>query len=174
MNSNETSGSGDSGATWAFLTLRLWLGARALLAGVEKFSEKITIEQPLRDASGAPDPSGAVVEVQQKVYGLAHYHAIPDALTTKLLQEPLLPQALTTAFLASLGYALIVLGAMLLLGICTRCALGLMGVLYTLLMAGLLLIHQEDGVAWLGIHAGLVAFALALSRHNRFTLTRKC
>ncbi len=174
MSSNETSQTCDPGATWAFLTLRLWLGARALLSGIEKFSEKVTIEQPLRDATGAPDPSGAVVEIQQKVYGLSHYHAIPEALTTKLLQEPLLPQSLTTAFLGSLGYTLIVLGAMLLLGICTRCALGLMGILYTLLMAGLLLIHQEDGVAWLGIHAGLIAFALALSRHNRFALTRKC
>ncbi len=174
MSSHPTSETGDAGATWAFLTLRLWLGTRALLSGVEKFSEKVTIEQPLRDASGAPDPSGAVVEVSQKVYGLSHYHAIPEALTTKLLQEPLLPAALTTAFLASLGYALVVLGAMLLLGICTRCSLILMGVLYTLLMAGLLLIHQEDGVAWLGIHAGLIAFALTLVRHNRFTLARKC
>jgi len=63
---------------------------------------------------------------------------------------------------------------MLLLGLWTRLSLVLMAVLYTLLMVGLLLIHQEDGVAWLGIHLGLVAFALTLARHNRFALTRRC
>ena len=38
---------------------------------------------------------------------------------------------------------------------------------------GLILIKQEDGVAWLGIHIALVAFALALARHNKFALLKK-
>ncbi len=63
---------------------------------------------------------------------------------------------------------------MLLLGFCTRLSLVLMAVLYILLTIGLLLIRQEDGVAWLGIHVGLIAFALTLARHNRFALTRRC
>ncbi len=98
MSASEVSPSDSSGATWAFLTLRLWLGARALLSGVEKFSEKITVEEPLRDANGVPDPSGAVVEIQRKVYGISHYHAVSESLQTKFLQEPLLPPALTTPF----------------------------------------------------------------------------
>ena len=160
------------GHTWAFLSLRLWLGARTLMAGVEKFSERITGQEPLLDASGAPDPSGAVVEVQKKVYGLGHYHALPESLQTKFLQEPLLPASLTTPFYASLGYVLVVLGLMILAGIFTRLSLVLTAILYTALMLGLLLIRQEDGVAWLGIHAGLIAFALVLSKYNRFSLTR--
>jgi thiosulfate dehydrogenase [quinone] large subunit len=42
-----------------------------------------------------------------------------------------------------------------------------------MLTVGLILIKQDDGVAWLGIHVALVAFALALARHNRFTLLKK-
>ena len=162
-----------SGQTWAFLTLRIWLGARTLLAGLEKFSEKITTQQPLLDANGAPDSSGAVVEVSKKVYGISHYHGIPEVLKTKFLDEPLLPQFLTTPFYAVLGYALVILGAALLLGIWTRLSLVLIGLLYTKLMLGLLLIHQEDVVAWLAIHAVLIANALLLSKHNRFSITRK-
>ena len=174
MNPAETSAADSTGATWAFLCLRLWLGARTLLAGIEKFSEKITVQEPLRDASGAADPSGAVVEIQRKVYGLSHYRAIPESLRTKFLQEPLLPAALTDPFFAALGYALIILGLMLLLGAGTRLSLVLIAVLYTFLTIGLLLIRQEDGVAWLGVHLGLLAFALLLSKHNRFALTRRC
>jgi thiosulfate dehydrogenase [quinone] large subunit len=158
--------------SWAFITLRLWLGTRTFLAGLEKFSEKITIQQPLLDANGTPDSSGAVVEVSKKVYGISHYHGIPEALKTKFLDEPLLPQFLTAPFYASLGYILVILGAMLLLGFFTRLSLVLTGVLYTMLMLGLLLIHQEDGVAWLAIHAGLIAYALTLAKHNRFSISR--
>jgi thiosulfate dehydrogenase [quinone] large subunit len=163
-----------TGATWAFLCLRLWLGVRTLLAGAEKFSEKITVQEPLRDASGAADPSGAIVEIQKKVYGFSHYHAVPESLQTKFLQEPLLPAALTAPFFAALGYLLVALGLMLLLGLGTRLALVLTAVLYTFLTVGLLLIHQEDGVGWLGVHLGLIALALLLSQHNRFALARRC
>ena len=174
MSSSEPSPSDTAGATWAFLSLRLWLGARALLAGVEKFSEKITVQEPLRDANGVPDPSGAIVEIQKKVYGFSHYRAVPESMQTKFLQEPLLPSFLTTPFFAVLGYALVLLGLMLLLGLGTRLSLVLMAFLYTVLMIGLLLLRQEDGVAWLGVHIGLIAFALTLAKHNRFALTRRC
>jgi hypothetical protein len=78
----QTSAVSFSGPTLAFLSLRLWLGLRALIAGVEKFSARVTIQEPLLGADGAPDPSGAIVEIEKKVYGLSHYHALPDTLTT--------------------------------------------------------------------------------------------
>jgi thiosulfate dehydrogenase [quinone] large subunit len=62
---------------------------------------------------------------------------------------------------------------MLLVGIGTRISLMLQGLLYIVLTAGLILIKQDDGVAWLGIHVALVALALVLARHNRFTILRK-
>ena len=160
------------GLTYAFWTLRIWLGLRALLAGLEKFSTKINVQQPLLDQNGVADPSGAVVEVEKKVYGFAHYQAIPDTLQDKFSNEPLLPGFLTTPFYIVLGYVLILLGVALLLGIRTREALFGMGLLYSILTIGLILIGQEQGVAWLGIHVLIVTAALALAPYNRWTVTR--
>jgi thiosulfate dehydrogenase [quinone] large subunit len=72
-----------------------------------------------------------------------------------------------------LGPALIVTGVLLLLGLGTRVSLCLQGLIYIALTAGLILIKQDDGVAWLGIHIALIAFALTLARHNRFALLKK-
>ena len=47
------------------------------------------------------------------------------------------------------------------------------GLIYTALMAGLLLIQQDEGIAWLGIHVALIALALVLAKHNRLCLSRK-
>jgi len=158
--------------TYAFWILRFWLGLRALLAGLEKFSTKITVQQPLLDEKGLPDPSGAIVEVEKKVYGFSNYHAIPQSLQDKFANEPLLPGILTTPFYAVLGYVLIILGLALLLGVRTRETLLGMGLLYGLLTVGLILIGQEQGVAALGIHVLLVGAALVLVPYNRFTVTR--
>jgi thiosulfate dehydrogenase [quinone] large subunit len=35
------------------------------------------------------------------------------------------------------------------------------------------LIHQDDGVSWLGIHIALVAFALVLAKNNKFAILKK-
>ena len=160
------------GLTYAFWTLRLWLGLRALVAGLDKFSAKINVQQPLLDQNGAPDPSGAMVEVEKKVYGFTHYQAISDSLQDKFANEPLLPGFLTTPFYAVLGYVLVALGLALLLGIRTRETLFGMGLLYSMLTVGLILIGQEQGVAWLGIHILIVVAALALAPYNRWTVTR--
>ena len=172
MTSPQTSILSLTGQNFAFLTLRLWLGGRALITGLEKYSAKITIQEPLLDATGAPDPSGAMVEIEKKVYGLSHYHAIPDSLQTKFSAEPLLPDFLTKPYYATLGPVLILLGILLLIGIATRLSLFAMCLLYTSLTIGLILIGQDQGVSWLAIHIGLVALALALVDHNRFAVTR--
>lgn len=160
--------------TAAFLVLRLWLGVRAILAGIEKFGAYRTIQKPFVDpVTGMVDPSGAMVEVKQKFYALTNYSSVPQSLQDKFSTEPMLPHALTTPFYGVLGWGLLALGIMLLIGVGTRISLFLQGILYTALTVGLILIKQEDGVAWLGIHIALVAFALTLAKYNRFTLSRK-
>lgn len=163
---------GFTGHAFAFLSLRLWLGSRALITGLEKYSAKITVQEPLLDAAGQPDMSGAMMDVEKKVYGLKYYHALPDTLQTKFAAEPLLPGFLCTPFYALLGPALLILGLFLLFGIANRLTLFAMGALYTALTLGLILIGQDAGVSWLAIHIGLVAFALTLVDHNRFAVTR--
>jgi len=163
-----------NGQTLAFLVLRGWLGIRALVAGVDKYSESVKVQKPLMDPlTGMQDPSGALVDVVQKVYGLGRYHAVPQILQDKFALEPLLPSVLLKPFYAVLGPALIILGVTLLLGIFTRISLFLQGILYIVLTIGLMLINQNDGATFLGIHIVLVAMALVLVDNTRFALLKK-
>lgn len=157
----------------AFLILRLWLGLRALLTGIEKFAGVKIEKKEMLDEFGLPDPSGMMVEVKTKVYGFAHYHAVPTSLAEAFEKEPLLPAMLLKPYYAVLGYALIVLGVMLLLGLFTRSALFLLGLLFVSLTVGLILIGQDGGIAWLGTHILLTAAALVLAKHNRLALTQR-
>ena len=157
----------------AFLLLRLWLGMRAIVTGVEKFAGKISEQKPLLDEFGQPDINGTMVAVEHKVYALKYYQGIPAALQAKFAAEPLLPAFLLKPYGALLGYVLIIAGVTLVLGIATRTSLFIHGLIYLSLSFGLVLINESGGVAWLAIHLLLVVAALMLAQHNRFTLTKR-
>jgi thiosulfate dehydrogenase (quinone) large subunit len=160
--------------TFAFLALRLWLGVRALFVGIEKFGAYRSVAQPLIDpATGQPDASGVMVNVNIKSYALANYAGIPAALKDKFAHDPLLPKFALVAFDRMLGPAFILTGIMLLVGLGTRLSLLVQALLFIALTVGLVLIDQNDGVAWLGIHIGLVAGALLLAEYNRFAVLKK-
>jgi thiosulfate dehydrogenase [quinone] large subunit len=160
--------------TFAFLALRLWLGVRALFVGIQKFAAYHSVATPLIDPStGQPDASGVMVNVNVKTYALANYAGIPAALRDKFAHEPLFPKFVLAAFDRLLGPAFILAGIMLLIGLGTRLSLLLQALLFIALTVGLVLIDQNDGVAWLGIHIGLVAGALLLAEHNRFVVLKK-
>ena len=72
-----------------------------------------------------------------------------------------------------LGPALLVLGFTILLGIASRTSLFLLGLLYISLTWGLILIKQDDGISWLGIHMILIVMALMLAKYNRLCLLKK-
>lgn len=158
----------------AFLLLRGWLAVRAIFTGIEKFGAYKNIQQPLLDANGQPDASGAVVDVKVKFYALANYSGIPAGLKGKFANEGLLPPFALTAFDKMLGPTLIITGVLLLIGLGTRVSLFVQGLIYIALTVGLILIHQDDGVSWLGIHVALVALALMLAKHNKLALCKKC
>ncbi len=139
--------------TWAFLLLRLWLATRAIVTGLQKY--------------------WGVDEGGQPAFGLKYYKAIPDVMKQKFAAEPMFLSALAGPFYAALGPVLILSGLMLLLGVGTRVSLVVQGLLYVALTYGLILIKQDAGVAWLGIHMGLIALALMLARHNRLAVFRK-
>lgn len=158
----------------AFLVLRGWLALRAILTGIEKFSAYTMVQRPLIDpVTGMEDPSGAMLDVKVKIYALTNYAGIPASLKGKFADEPLLPGFALGLFDTLLGPALILTGLMLLVGLGTRLSLFLQGLLYIALTAGLILIRQDDGVAWLGIHVALVVMALTLVKYNRFALLKK-
>lgn len=129
----------------AFLLLRLFLGLRALLAGLEKF-----------ELGGT--------------YSLDHYAQNMGRMAAGITGASFLPLWATRPFALALGYVLLLLGAALLLGLRTRLTLVLHGLVYVALACGLMAVQEGEGVAWLGVHVGLVAAALVLVRHNRFAL----
>jgi thiosulfate dehydrogenase (quinone) large subunit len=160
--------------TFAFWALRLWLGVRALFVGVQKFAAYKAVAMPLIDPStGQPDASGVMVNVNVKSYALANYAGIPTGLAEKFAHEPLFPKFALVLFNWVLGPAFILTGLMLILGIGTRLSLLGQGLLYVALTVGLVLIDQNDGVAYLGIHIGLVAAAFLLAQHNRLAVLRR-
>ena len=165
---------GNCDLTLACWVLRGWLAIRAIFTGIEKFGAYKTIQQPLLDpATGQPDASGAMVELKVKFYSMANYSGIPAALKGKFANEALLPPFALNLFDHLLGPALIATGVMLLLGLGTRVSLLVQGLIYMALTVGLILIKQDDGISWLGIHIALVAFALVLAKHNKFVLLKK-
>lgn len=160
--------------TLAFWLLRGWLALRAILTGIEKFGTYKIIQKPLIDpTTGMEDPSGAMLDVKVKMYSITNYSGVPAPLKNKFANEPLLPQFALSTFDHLLGPLLIASGVMLLLGLGTRLSLFLQGLIYIVLTAGLILIRQDDGISWLGIHVALVALALMLAKYNKFAILKK-
>lgn len=173
-NDNKASETCECDYSLAFLVLRGWLAVRAILTGLEKYSGYNTIQKPLIDpTTGMEDPSGAMVEVKVKYYAVTNYSGVPASLKDKFATEPLLPHAGLTIFDHILGPTLIATGVMLLLGLGTRLSLFVQGLIYIALTIGLILIRQDDGISWLGIHVALVAFALMLAKHNKLAILKK-
>ena len=157
---------------FASLLLRLWLAMRAIQTGVEKFAGSKASQEAV-SIDGASNSYGLTASASVKQYALDNYHGVPQALMEKFKAEPLMNEAMLRLYDWVLGPALIVLGVTILLGLASRSSLFLLGLLYISLTWGLILIKQDEGVAWLGVHMIMVVMALGLAEHNRFTLLKK-
>jgi thiosulfate dehydrogenase [quinone] large subunit len=131
--------------TAAFLLLRLFLGLRTLMAGLEKFE-------------------------LNRSYSTENYSANMTRMAEGISKNSVLPLWATKAFALPLGYILVVLGVAILLGLKSRVSLFLGGLLYVGLSFGLMAVQEGEGVAWLSAQVLMFAFALCLVRHDRFAL----
>ncbi len=158
--------------TLAMLLLRIWLALRAIVAGIEKFAgTKASSEAVLID--GTANEYGLTATSTEKVYAFANYQGVPRPLYDQFKGEPLIPDWGLDLYNIVLGPALLLLGFTLLLGIATRYSLFAMGLLYTSLTFGLILLNQAGGIAWLATHMILIVMALALAKYNRFAVLKK-
>ncbi len=151
------------------LLARVWLGVRAVQTGVEKYSGIKLSEQPV-NIDGSPNTYGLTADTPIKEYGFSHYHGVPEALYKKFEGEPLMMGFGLKIYDFVLGPALILLGLAILFGFAYRSSLLLLGLLYISLTWGLILISQDAGVSWLGVHMILIVMALMLAEHNRFSV----
>jgi thiosulfate dehydrogenase [quinone] large subunit len=95
-----------------------------------------------------------------------------DHMAEGITGASFLPLWATKAFAHSIGYVLLALGALLLLGVKPRVTLTLTGFVYVGLSFGLMAVQEQQGLAWLGTYLGLIAGALVLSRHDRLCVWR--
>jgi thiosulfate dehydrogenase (quinone) large subunit len=154
------------------LLLRLWLAVRAIQTGLEKYAGSKSADQVV-PVDGVPNEEGLAAVGSSKVYAIEHYHGVPEALMKKFQTEPLMLKFALPLYDKILGPALLLLGVTILLGIASRTSLFLLGLLYISLTWGLILIKQDEGVSWLGVHMILVVMALMLAEHNRFAILKK-
>lgn len=113
---------------------------------------------------------GLVTEVKAKEYAFSHYQGVPEPLYEALADEPLMPGFALSIYSGLLGYALVAVGIMILAGIYSRVALLVSGLIWASLSVGLILLKQDAGIAWLGMHVALTVGALLLVKHNRFSV----
>lgn len=162
-----------SGLCPASLVLRLWLAVRAIQTGLEKYAgTKMTADQAVK-VDGVPNAEGLSAVSSVKFYALDQYHGVPAGLMKKFEAEPIMLKWMLPLYDKALGPALLILGVAILLGVFYRTSLFLLGILYISLTWGLILIKQDDGISWLGVHVIIVAMALALASHNRLALMKK-
>jgi thiosulfate dehydrogenase [quinone] large subunit len=152
--------------------LRAWLAVRAIQTGVEKFAGMKGSDQPIL-IDGKVNEYGMTSATNIKEYALSHYHGVPEALMKKFTDEPLMLKWALPLYDKVLGPALIILGLTILLGIASRTSYFLLGLLYVSLTWGLVLIKEDSGVAWLGIHMIMIVMALWLSKYNRLCVLKK-
>lgn len=129
----------------AFLLLRLFLGLRTLMAGLEKFEAN-------------------------RSYSTENYSANMVRMAEGISKNSTIPIWAAKAFALPLGYALVILGAAILLGVKPFMSLFLAGLVYVGLAFGLMAVQEGEGVAWLAPQILLFAVALTLVRHSRFAI----
>ena len=173
MTSKETICSNDLDYTLGILLLRLWLAARAFQTGIEKFAGSGKPVDSTVLVDGTPNTYGLTESTAAKVYAMSNYNGVPAPLYDKFINEPLIPEFALNIYNVVLGPALIILGLTLFLGIATRFSLFFMGLIYTSLTFGLILIKQDAGIAWLGVHIIMIVMALALAKYNKFAILNR-
>ena len=171
MSSNDKC-SKDLGLTLGMLTLRIWLGLRAIQTGIEKFAGS-KANSSVVAIDGVPNSYGLTKDGADKFYSFSEYHGVPVPLYDKFASEPLVPTWGLNLYETILGPVLILLGLGILFGIAQRISLFVMGLVYTSLTFGLILIKQDAGIAWLGVHIIMVVMALALAKYNKFAILKK-
>ncbi len=180
----------------AFWLLRFWLAARAIGTGLTKFIGKVNgeianpeyeakIKEAMADGLSRSEAAELVTDVPEKISGtidvisISTYHGLPEKgpMTIETFSaSPLMPSFMVGPYSAVLGYALIALGLTVLLGICTRVSLFLMGLLYISLTWGFIILEPNmgpsaaAGIAYLGVHMLIIVAALFLADYNKFEL----
>ncbi len=135
---------------FAHLLLRLWVGMRLFMAGIDKF----------RWGNG-PTVS----------FGLENYSKKTGPLAKLMTDNSFMPQWACDAFAASIGYILVPVGIWVAIGICTEFGLLAAGLVFLSLGLGLAALPDDtEVVSNIGLSILIVAAALVTSKAKTFSL----
>ena len=137
-----------SAESWAFISLRLFLSLRFILAGLGKFQG-------------------------EEGYSFSnYYHGVIPWMTSTFAEKTNLPSFLVTPYAYTIGYVEILLGILLLLGIKTKYVLALFALVFVSLAYGQMLLGDNDSVTSIAIHLMVTTAALYFVRHNKLEALR--
>lgn len=141
---------------YAHLILRLWVGLRLLMAGIDKLRQK--------GGDG---------------FGFEYIEKSMAPIVDTMTANALIPAAMIKPYAMVLPWALLVTGVWCILGLFSRVGLLLGGLTFLSLSAGLMALPDDDQAVYRGIEVAITAFALITASHNMFSLDglifgRKC
>ncbi|MDQ8186238.1 DoxX family membrane protein [Pelagicoccus sp. SDUM812002] len=137
-----------SAESWAFISLRLFLGLRFLLAGLGKF----------KNESGD--------------YSFDKYYDGFAAWIIGTFEKTDIPGFLVSLYAFSIGYVEIILGLLLLAGVKTKWALALIALTFVSLAYGQMVLGNGEKVNEIGFYLLFTTAALYFVRHNKFESLR--
>ena len=137
---------------WAFahLILRLWVGLRLFMAGLDKLREKGG------DGFGFQFIEKSMAPIIENMGKYANTHVLPI--------WAIKPYAMV------LPWALLITGVASVLGICTRFSLFLGGMTFVSLAFGLMAMPDDDQAVYRGIEVAITALALMTASANKFSV----
>ncbi len=130
---------------FSFMLLRIWIGLRLFLAGLEKFQG-------------------------EDGFSLENYYEKMGRFVTYFTENTYLPGWMAKPYCYSLGYGLLLFGVLVLAGIKPKFSLTLSGLMFISLSFGLMVDNEASGIAWLAAHMVLTVMALLLCKHNRLAI----
>ena len=134
---------------FANLLLRLWIGLRLVMAGLDKF----------RAGDG-----------ESTTWSLDNYATKTQRIADLTSSHGFLPKAMCDAYAKPLGYILIAAGAWAVIGLFLELGLLFAGFVVLSLGVGLATLPDDTEVVYIGIHVLIVAAALATSRHKSLSV----
>lgn len=134
---------------YANLLLRLWIGLRLFMAGVDKF----------RLGSGT-----------NATFSMENLHKKSDLIANLMSTNSFLPAWACNLYAKSIGFALLAVGIWVVVGIFTDLGLFAAGLVVLSLGFGLAALPDDVEVVYIGIHILVIAAALATAKSNKFSL----
>lgn len=136
--------------TYAHFILRLWVGLRLFMAGIDKFREK-----------GGTNFSFEFLNKNLEPIKKLMAENTPNFL---------LPDDIIAPYFYALSFGLVIVGVTVILGIATRFSLLLGGLLFVSLSFGIMALPDDKDAVWLGIQVAIAAFALITASHNQLSV----